>query len=472
MASETTPRQPISPEKRRIFQMCFERGSKAAAQGQFDYATDMFTQCIQGDPGNRIYVSNFLGNLQKKYNNNKTGGKLSGMRSATTKGAIKKAEMQKDWLSVLKNGAEVLKLNPWDTSTLVSMAAACDALGFDDCQVAYLQAALDFDIKDVEINRLMGRTLERQGQFDKSSTCWQRVLVGKGGKDEEAQRAIANLAVKKTIKEGGYESAESSTDAMVDKEQQSFRRGETGPQITPEQKLEKAISKNPTDLPTYIELADLHLRNERFEQAEAVFAKALEVSGGDMNIRERLEDTQLRRAREQLAQAEKRAQAEGTDEAKSLVKRLKTELNNKELEIYRSRMDRYPTNLALKFEVAERLKRGKLYKEAIPLFQKALADPRRKGAVMLSLGECFHHIEQFRLAMSNYEQAVQEIPARDEDLKKLALYRAGKLAYGLKDLDTAEKYLTELAGLDFGYEDVSEWLDKIAKKRNDGPDQK
>ena len=144
MASDN-PRQPISPEKRRIYQMCFERGSKAAAQGQFDYATDMFTQCIQGDPGNRIYVSNFLGNLQKTYNNNKKGANLAGMRTATTKGVIKKAEMQKDWLGVLKNGAEVLKLNPWDTSTLTSMAAACDALGFDECQVAYLQAALELD---------------------------------------------------------------------------------------------------------------------------------------------------------------------------------------------------------------------------------------------------------------------------------------------------------------------------------------
>jgi tetratricopeptide (TPR) repeat protein len=467
--SSDGPRQPISPEKRRIYQMSFERGSKAAAQGQFDYATDMFTQCLQGDPGNRIYVSNFLGNLQKKYNNNKKGGNFAGVRSATSKGGVKKAEMQKDWMTVLKSGIEVLKLNPWDTSTLTSMASACDALGFDECQVVYLQAALEVDIKDPDINRLMGRAHERQGQFDKSIICWQRVLQAKG-KDEEAQRSIANLTVKKTIKEGGYESAESSTDTMVDKEQQSIRRGEFGPQITPEQKLEKTIAKNPTDLPSYIELADLHLRNERFEQAEGVFAKALEVSGGDMSIRERLEDTQLRRTREQLSVAEKRAQSEATDEAKSLVNRLRTELNNKELEIYRSRMDRYPTNLALKFEVAERLKRGKQYKEAIPLYQKSLSDPRRKGAVMLSLGECFHHIEQYRLAMSNYEQAVQEIPARDEEQKKLALYRAGVLAYGLKDVDTAEKYLTELAGLDFSYKDVSEWLDKIAKKRNDSPD--
>ena len=36
----------------------------------------------------------------------------------------------------------------------------------------------------------------------------------------------------------------------------------------------------------------------------------------------------------------------------------------------------------------------------------------------------------------------------------------------LQDLDAAERDLTELAGLDFGYEDVSERLDKINKQRN------
>jgi len=40
----------------------------------------------------------------------------------------------------------------------------------------------------------------------------------------------------------------------------------------------------------------------------------------------------------------------------------------------------------------------------------------------------------------------------------------------VKTWDAAEKYLTELAGLDFGYKDVSERLDKIARLReDDGP---
>jgi hypothetical protein len=35
-------------------------------------------------------------------------------------------------------------------------------------------------------------------------------------------------------------------------------------------------------------------------------------------------------------------------------------------------------------------------------------------------------------------------------------------------LEKAEKYLTELAGLDYGYKDVAERLDKLAEIRNKG----
>jgi len=133
-------------------------------------------------------------------------------------------------------------------------------------------------------------------------------------------------------------------------------------------------------------------------------------------------------------------------------------------------VDRYPTNLAFKFELALRLKRAKLYNEAIKMFQDARNDSKRKGSALLELGECFQMIKQYKLAMGSYEQAAKDIPDREEDLKKLALYRCGVLAMGLKTWDMAEKYLTELAGFDFGYKDVSERLDKIARLReDDGP---
>ena len=62
--------------------------------------------------------------------------------------------------------------------------------------------------------------------------------------------------------------------------------------------------------------------------------------------------------------------------------------------------------------------------------------------------------------------AVQAADDFQPDTKKLALYRAGVLAAELDDREKAEKHLTQLAAIDFGYRDVAERLDKLAELRD------
>jgi tetratricopeptide (TPR) repeat protein len=84
----------------------------------------------------------------------------------------------------------------------------------------------------------------------------------------------------------------------------------------------------------------------------------------------------------------------------------------------------------------------------------------------LQLGESFQHIRQFKLALSSYEAAIEAADTMQPEVKKLALYRAGVLSAEFKDVDRAEKYLTELAAIDFGYRDVADRLDKLASLRD------
>ena len=478
MAYVSNARQPIPPGKRRRLQQCFEHGSGSAAKGGFDYAVDMFTQCVIGDPANQLYVQSFLKTLYQKYNNNKKGAGMLRSISPGQKTAITKASMKKDWPAVIAPGLEMLKLNPWDVSTLKAMAVACDAMEFPEAQLVYLKGALEVDGKDAEVNRLCGRALARVGRFDEAIACWHRVEQAKPA-DEEARRAIGNLAVEKTIHHGGYEDAQSSTDVKSDRNAEST--ADIGPAVlTPEQRLEKAIKKTPAEIALYVELSDLHTRNERFAEAEAVLERALEASGGDLAIRERLEETRLRTVRTQLATAERRAKENKTDEAKDLAKRIKNELNQLELEFYRDRSERYPQQLGLKYELGVRLKRAGNFSEAINFLQSARGDTKRRAIAHLELGECFQQIKQYKLSMDCYETAIQEIPERELEHRKLALYRAGTLALGMaikgtdkspevaENLVLADKYLSQLAGVDFAYRDIAKLLDKVAEMRNKG----
>ena len=203
MADETPGRQPIPAATRRRLQQCFEQGSKSTAQGQFDYAMNMFDMCVKTDPSNALYIKQYLACLGKKYNDNKKGaGALKAASKMSAQANLKKSSMSKDYKGVLEKGWDGLKLNPWDTWTLSAMGDAAGELGYSEAQLAYLKQALDVDPKDAEVNRKCGRALATQGAFDQAISCWNRVLAAKPG-DQEAQRALGDLAGRRAVADVG-----------------------------------------------------------------------------------------------------------------------------------------------------------------------------------------------------------------------------------------------------------------------------
>ena len=226
------------------------------------------------------------------------------------------------------------------------------------------------------------------------------------------------------------------------------------------------IARDAADLAAYYELAQLYFNEDKYDEAEGVMHNAYEATNHDGDVRDKWDDSRVRNARHKCVQAEKRAQAADSDEARAEVKQLNRQVNELLLEIYQGRVERYPTNLPFHFELGQQYKILGRFGDAIKEFQVARNDARRKGVCMLYLGECFQAIKQYRLGMDHFETAIQEIPDRDADNKKLALYRAGKLAFWLKDLGKAEKHLGLLASMDFSYRDVSTLLDKVAESRD------
>jgi tetratricopeptide (TPR) repeat protein len=476
----------ISPAVRRRLQQQFERGKQASQTAQFDYATELLTSCVISDPGSQFYTEAFLDNLQRKYSSGKKGGLLSSLRSVSSTAGISlmNANRKKDWLGVLKAGLEVLKLNPSDTDTLLKVANACSQKRFVESQLVYLKSAQQIDPKSFEIQRECALALEKVAQYDEAVACWMKAeALAKPASVEaqEARKAISRLQVDMTVRTthdraqqeiitaaGGDVSSFQASSASKFK---PFRRDRAT-------ELEEKIAANPGELLLYQELAGIHEKAERWTEAENLLLRGLEATGGDLRVREQLEDVQMRHARQQAFIADRRAAESKTAEAQQQAQQVGLELLRQELEVFRKRVDRYPTNTHWKFELGVRLKQSGNFNEAVKMLQEAKNDPKHRGAVLLDLGICFQQIKQFKLAKQHYVEAVQAIPEREVDLRKKALYRAAMLSVGLAETDAnqfneeelgdAEKYFTQLAALDFSYRDVSAWLDKIAKVRDKG----
>lgn len=455
----------LSPAVRKRLQSWYTHGQEKAHAGSWDYASDMFSQCVEGDPTSLEYMNSFLHALHKKYKDNKKGAGFGALKTSGIKGALKKAQAKKDWPGVVKQGVELLKINPWDSHALVHIAHACEAMHYLEAELAWLRAALDVDPKDPEVNRECALALAKQGHFDQAIVCWARVEKAKPH-DEEAQRQISELQVRKTETQLQKRNEAAANAAAA--EAQAAASGKPVIKLTRQQELQKTIAENPANIEAYLELAEIHARDDRYTEAERILRTALEASGNDLRVQELYEDIGLRKARHQVAIAEQRAERDKSEEAQQLHLRMKQELNRLETEVFRKRVERYPAVTTWKVELGVRLKRAGNFAEAIKVLQEARNDARRRGLVLLELGECFQQIKQYKLAMSHYQEATEALSERELDLRKKALYRAGVLAMGLEDLDAAEKYLHELAGLDFSYRDVAERLDKISQVRNKG----
>ncbi len=489
---ESPSQEKLSPAVRKRLAQLFQYGTEKSKVSDFDYAHSMFAQCVVRDPSNLSYVDAMFDNLKLQYE-----GKKKKLRVKENRQPFKKAQQAQEWRNVLKQGPKLLKDNPWDVATLRGMASACEALQFNEVELRYLKMALDANPKDVDINIHCATSLARMGQFDQAIACWHRI---EEVKKSEAKKHITELLLAKTRHAQGIiddddkhhaeatpnkatpnKATPSTSSTSPDQEESD---GESTPQSPQEpqppkrvsrtlarppeperpvtvEDLENAIAQQPEEIERYLALADFHDKAGRYRESEQVIRRALPVSGGQLYVQERLETAQLRRSKSYLASLESELQNSPSDKTKQAFERGQKQHNRLELDIYGARAERYPDDLAIQYEVGVRLKRNGNFEEAAKYLQRATADDRCHAAASLAAGECLQQMRQYTAAMQLYEQAAGAVTDPQSETYRLALYRAGVLATGLKDPARAKKWLKILVQAAPDYRDAAQRLDKL-----------
>ena len=469
MSSDQSGNPYLSPEFKAQLQECYITGNAKMTQGAHDYATEMFIQCLLGDPSNIVYIQAYVLNLRQKYNDNKKGNSMAFLKSAGIKSAIKTASVRKKWDDVLKNGAEMLKINPWDAGTFAAMGRACLEKDFPLAGLAYYKQAVESSPNDVEINRNSARALQEMEEYDQAIACWSRVLKIKPN-DEEARKSIGDLMIEKTIKVGKYSNTDNEKNT---KSTAQYRENvqnieyEERTELSPEELFEKNVRKNPDNIALYIDRADYLFQSNQIKEAENIWLRLLKVQDTP-EFRLRLIEVHQRRFMDELNKIKSNYESSDKPEVKEKLKPLfaakKQELEQVTLQMRTMRVEQNPGNSHFRFDMGDVYQSQGKFKEAIAEYQAAKADISLQGDCLLALGQCFQQIRQYRLALTHYQQAIAAISG-DGDAKKKALYLAARLAYGLNDYDKADDFASQLAAIDFSYKDVGELLDKIAEKR-------
>jgi len=157
-------------------------------------------------------------------------------------------------------------------------------------------------------------------------------------------------------------------------------------------KPEKKIAQNPNLAANVFELADTlsDLADDQDENEAIALLENKYKATSDFSYQQRagvLRMKQLRRrSRKPRTPSSRIRQRSGP---KAASEQLSAELDAWSWNTTRLCVENYPTDLSVKLRIRASLLKNGRYNEAIPLFQEAQRDPRRKIAAMNQVGYCF-----------------------------------------------------------------------------------
>jgi len=447
-------------DKKKLASDCYRKGVEAMEKQNWGLAVEMFGMCAKFVPDNVMYRQLLRKSEWKKYDDNKSGaGALAKSRLMGIRSRIKKARAKSDWEEVDKGAEEGLAINPWDVQLNVDLADAAKAREFMEVARFALLEARNAEPANKQLNQQLAELLEKRGEYDEAAKIWQHICK-LDPLDGNSRSRLNGAHMKKTLDRGGYESADSTRNVMA----RGQKSGESAaPGESQEADLKHAIRKDPQKTENYLKLADHYKREGRLEESHHMLETALQVSGDNASVREQLEDVELLRMNKNVELAKEKASASGDEETRKNAAALATEFAKRKLEVLNRRVDRYPQDLVLKYELAELLMTpfGK-YTQAIPLLQQASQNKRLKARSFIKLGRCFIQDKKISLARGQIERGVAEVNAPDDPkLFVEAHYMLARVCEELKDIPAAEKSYGEVLVVDYEYKDARIRLEKI-----------
>ena len=122
------------------------------------------------------------------------------------------------------------------------------------------------------------------------------------------------------------------------------------------------------------------------------------------------------------------------------------------------RVEKFPTDLAMRFELGALYFQAGKIGEAIQEFQKAQSSPHKRIAAMNYLAQCFAKRKMFDSAVRTLQSAIKEKILFDEEKKDL-IYNFGCVLESMSKKQEAHEQFIQIYELDIGYKDVAAKVD-------------
>ena len=452
----------LSADLRRLYAKAME----TAQREQHEYAITMFCQVLEKEP-TLFECRKALRVVQQK----KSASTSTGFFKKMISGAGASPQLAKAKMALGKNPAEALAaaeqvLNSDANNSFAHriIVDAAQALDLPQTRLLSLEVMVRNAPKDKDLVVEFANTVAELGGHADVAEKYLDDLIRTSPYDPDLQQAQKNLSAHKTMDEGGYSALADGQGSYRD----ILRNKEESVTLEQEQRVQKSedvtarlieeyeglLINEPDNLKMIRSLAELHTQKGAFDRALELYAriKASEM-GADASLDRAITDTMSRQFDARIA-----ALNPFDETYAEAVAKLQAEKNSFQLVECQQRVERYPTDLALRYELAQMFLAAGKISEAIAEFQKAQQNPHKRISAMSGLAQCFARRKMFDLAARTLQNALKEKPAFDEEKKEL-IYQLGCVFEGMAKKEDAMEQFKIIYESDIGYKDVAAKVD-------------
>lgn len=443
----------------------YEKGLAALQRDNLDYALAFFTQALGREPA--FYdCREALRAAQFKKSGGGGGFFKKALGGLSSSPLVAKAQLtlRTNPLDAINACEQILNSDPTNVGAHKVLAEAALAADLPKTAALSLKIALKNSPRDREITMLLGDALATAGQIDEAESVLGDYLRAKPLDAEVAQR-LKNLSARRTMDEGGYEKVAtgeaSYRDLLKDKEQavtleqekREVKSEDVAARLLREN--EARLAREPGNLKLLRDTAGLHAQRDDFDRALEYLNRAAATTegGADPSLERLISETTLKRLDHLLGQLD----ANDPDQA-AQAEQLKAERATFLLADTQRRVEKYPTDLDIRFELARLYFEAGKIGEAIQEFQKAKNNPHRRVTAMVYLGQCFARRGMNDLAAKQLQEAIREKQAFDDEKKEL-IYQLGVVLEKMGKREEAIEQFKLIYEADIGYRDVAARVD-------------
>lgn len=440
----------------------YEKGKAAFERNNLDYAITILTAVLEQEPAFYDCREALRATQFRRANASGTGFFRKLISKTNPRLAKALAVWRREPLSALKDCEQVLNGDPNNLAAHRILADAALQAGLPRTALLSLEIVHRQAPEDRDVGLKLARTLAPMGHWARAQKLVDD-LVAAHPNDPELLEAAKDMAAKRTLTEGRYENLAggqgSYRDILKDKdeavaleqERRDHKDASTADRLI--QDYERKLEAEPGNPRIIRAIAELYVERREFDRALGYYQRLQGSEAVDPTLDKAIADLCARKfdlAVEQLDPHAENYEAERT--------RIQEEKAAFLLADARQRVERYPNDLHLRFELAVLLFEAGRIGEAIPEFQKAQNNPNRRIQAMFHLGRCFGHRNMHDLAARTLQNALNEKPSMDDE-KKAILYELGVTFERMKRKEDAIEQFKNIYEVDVGYRDVAERVD-------------